>query len=96
MLDGQHLWIVDSLPQKVEHTVKTFKRLVYRNIALLEAFKKRLTLHQLRGVARLVRREQQLGVIDQINNLRQTHEVDGTMHAVQGEFWQVELFEQKA
>ena len=95
MFDGQHRWVNNCFPQKRQNAVKALKWLMNRHIALLEALKKGLPWRQLHRETSVVRGKQQLGVVDQIHNLRQTNQVDGTLHAVKRKVRQIELLEQK-
>ena len=95
LLDRQYLRVVDGLAQKGQHTVEALERLVNADVALLESLEKRLAGLQLLRIAGLVTRKQQLGVIDQVHQLRQPEQVDRALYPVQRQLGQVELPEQK-
>ena len=94
--DRQHRRVIDRLAQESQHAVKTLEGLVNRHIALAKPFKNRLAKHQLLRVAGFVTRKKQLGVVDQINQLRQPRQVHRAMHPVKRRRWQIELPEQEA
>ena len=94
LFDGQHVRVVHRLAQEGEHRVKPLKRLVDQCITRLQLLKEGLALADLYGPARLVGREQQFGLIDEVDQLRQAGQVHRTMHPVQRAFRQVELLEQ--
>jgi hypothetical protein len=95
LLDREHLRVFDRLTQKGEHAVEALKRLVDQHVALAQLREDRGACDELARPHGIPRRKQQRRVVDQIDELREPHQVHGPVHAVQRGFWQVELAQQK-
>ena len=91
LLDGQHLRVVHGLAQKLQHAAKALEGLVQQHVAFAQL------LHDGHAGLHLVRPawrpagEEQRGVIHQVDQLGQAHQVDGALHAVERGLGQVEL-----
>ena len=96
LLDGQHLRVVHGFAQKRQHPVKTLEGLVKQHVAFFaQLLEHRTARNHLGWKAGTVWRKQQLGFVDQIDQLVQTHQVDRAMHPVQSLSRQVKLLQQK-
>ena len=93
LLDCQHVGVIHCRTQKREHAVKTLKRQVKQDVFLLELIEDAGRCIQLARKAGFKGRKTQLWPIDQVNHLREPHQIHGPGNTVQGLVRKVKLLE---